>query len=215
MDVMSMVVTGNLPANHNGLGNDVQEAIDYDDAIAASTLVGSTHLSYDGKIKFEQMNVANTQARIALHDVNSGDFTQPAPVMTFNSNNALTVRDPKTDFFKELDEMITAVEDHKFYPDSSDGHIRNIGMENAITMLDDLQEHISRVHSTVGAQSNALTTSLERTEMLKISTMTLRSSVIDTDLAEASLKLTQLTLNYEAMLSTVGRVSKLSLVNYL
>jgi len=34
-------------------------------------------------------------------------------------------------------------------------------------------------------------------------------------LAEASLKLTQLSLNYEAMLSTVGKVSKLSLVNYL
>ena len=45
--------------------------------------------------------------------------------------------------------------------------------------------------------------------------MTLRSSVIDTDLAEASLELTQLSLNYEAMLSTVGKISKLSLVNYL
>ena len=44
---------------------------------------------------------------------------------------------------------------------------------------------------------------------------TIRSSVIDTDLAEASLELTQLTLNYEAMLSTVGRISQLSLVNYL
>ena len=67
----------------------------------------------------------------------------------------------------------------------------------------------------VGAQSNTLTNSLERTELLEISTMTLRSSVIDTDLAEASLELTQLTLTYEAMLSTVGRVSQLSLVNYL
>ena len=111
--------------------------------------------------------------------------------------------------------MISAVEEHKSYPDSNSGSIRNIGIQNAITKLDDLQEHISRSHSVVGAQSNALTTSLERTEVLKISTLTLRSSVIDTDLAEASLKLTQLTLNYEAMLSTVGRVSQLSLVNYL
>jgi flagellar hook-associated protein 3 FlgL len=93
--------------------------------------------------------------------------------------------------------------------------MRNVGIENAIAMMDDLQEHIFRAHSMVGAQSNTLTNSLERTELLELSTMTLRSSVIDTDLAEASLTLTQLTINYEAMLSTVGRVSKLSLVNYL
>ncbi len=93
--------------------------------------------------------------------------------------------------------------------------MRNVGIENAIVKLDDLQEHFRRSHALVGAQSNALTVSLNRTELLEISTITLRSSVIDTDLAEASLHLTQLSVNYEAMLSTVGRVSKLSLVNYL
>ena len=111
--------------------------------------------------------------------------------------------------------MIVAVENHKNYPDSTNGDMRNVGIENAIAMMDDLQEHISRAHSMVGAQSNTLTNSLERTELLEISTMTLRSSVIDTDLAEASLRLTQLTLNYEAMQYTVGKVSRLSLVNYL
>ena len=110
---------------------------------------------------------------------------------------------------------ITAVENHKDYPDSASGDMRNIGIENAMTMIDDLQEHVTRSHSMVGAQSNALTMSYERTELLEISTMTLRSLTIDTDLAESSLQLTQLSLNYEAMLSTVGRISKLNLVNYL
>jgi len=45
--------------------------------------------------------------------------------------------------------------------------------------------------------------------------MSLHSSVVDTDLAESSLKLAQLRLNYQAMLSTVSKVSQLSLVNYL
>jgi flagellar hook-associated protein 3 FlgL len=71
------------------------------------------------------------------------------------------------------------------------------------------------MHSKIGAQSNTLSMSLERTEILKISTMSLRSSVVDTDLAEASLQLAQLNTNYQAMLSTVGKISKLSLVNYL
>jgi flagellar hook-associated protein 3 FlgL len=72
-----------------------------------------------------------------------------------------------------------------------------------------------KTHSTVGAQTNTLTTAYDRTTVMEMSTESLRSSVLDTDLAEASLQLTQLNTNYEAMLSTVGKVSKLSLVNYL
>jgi flagellar hook-associated protein 3 FlgL len=82
-------------------------------------------------------------------------------------------------------------------------------------MLDDLKDHIGKSHSQVGAQSNSLTKSLERVEMLKMSSIELRSSVIDTDVAEASLTLAQLNTNYQAMLSTVSKISKLSLVNYL
>ncbi|MEO1953698.1 MAG: flagellar biosynthesis protein FlgL, partial [Campylobacterales bacterium] len=95
------------------------------------------------------------------------------------------------------------------------GDMRNIGIENAINIIDDLQAHVGRSHASVGAQSNSLQNSLERSQILEISTMTLRSDTIDTDLAEASLTLTQLQLNYQAMLSTVGKVSQLSLVNYL
>ena len=135
--------------------------------------------------------------------------------MTFNTNNAITIRDPKTDFFKTINDVIVAVENYKLYPDSSSGDTRNVGIENAISVIDDLQDHIFRAHAQVGSQSNALSRSIERTGLLEISSMTLRSSVIDTDLAEASLTLTQLSLNYEAMLSTVGKISKLSLVNYL
>ena len=136
-------------------------------------------------------------------------------VLRFNANDSLSVRDPKTDFFKTIDNMIIAVEDHKNYPDSDSGRKRNIGTENAISTMDDLQDHLFRSHSIIGAQANTINIAKERTELLEISTKTLRSSVIDTDLAEASLKLTQLNLNYQAMLSTVGKVSKLSLVNYL
>lgn len=213
MDVINMVVTGNIPAT-------TTTATDYDQAINSSNAVGGTNLSYDGKIQFEDMGNKDTLASISIYDSNSGTFvdlpaTTDSSAISFNTNNALTVRDPKTDFFKTINEMITAVEDYKNYPDGSSGDIRNVGIKNAIAMMDDLQDHVFRSHSVVGAQSNTLSNSLERTGILEISTMTLRSSVIDTDLAEASLRLTQLTLNYEAMLSTVGRVSQLSLVNYL
>lgn len=207
MDVMNMVVTGNIPAANSATG--------YDAAISAADLGARTFLSYDGKITFEEIGTGNTKASMALYDANSGDFSAAASVMTFNTNNAVTVRDPKTDFFKTFDAMITAVENYKLYPDGSSGDVRNVGIENAIKMMDDLQDHIFKSHSQVGAQSNALTNSLQRTEMLKMSSVGLRSSVIDTDLAEAYLNLQQLNTNYQAMLSTVGKISQLSLVNYL
>jgi len=208
MDVVNMVTTGKLPASEHS-------ADDYDSAINDSNDLTHTYLSYDGKLSFEDKTASTTKATISLYDSNAGNFGNDASVANFQANNALTVRDAKTDFFKTLDEVIKSVENHKLYPDSENGDMRNVGIENAIAMIDDLQEHVGRSHSLVGAQSNALSNSLERSQTLEISTMTLRASIIDTDLAEASLSLTQFQLNYEAMLSTVGKVSKLSLVNYL
>jgi flagellar hook-associated protein 3 FlgL len=207
MDVVNMVVSGNIPTTNS-------EAA-YDQAIKDSKIAGQTTLSYDGKLQFSDATSSNTQATLALFDSNSGTFSGVSSVMAFNANNALTIRDPKTDFFKTIDEMIRAVEENKNHPDGTSGDARSIGIQNAIAMIDDLQDHVTRSHTKVGAQSNALSGALERTSILEVSTMSLRSSIIDNDLAESSLALAQLTLNYEAMLSTVGKISKLSLVNYL
>ncbi len=207
-DVINMVVTGNIPAANT--------AANYDSAIRTSEDIGGTALTYDGKLEFNQLNSAHTQATISLFDASSGDFsTTTGSVMTFNANNALTVNDPKTDFFKTIDEMIRAVEENKLHPDSSDANPRNVGIQNAIAMIDDLQQHVTKSHSQVGAHSNSLNRALDRATLLEVSTVSLRSSVLDTDLAEASMQLAQLSLTYEAMLLTVGKVSKLSLVNYL
>ena len=209
MDVVNMVVTGNLPA-----GNTTS---DYDKAIETSNYAGGTNFTYDGKIEFGDMLNSNSKATISLYDSTTDDFSAGTrgSTMTFNTNNALIISDAKTDFFKTVDKMIEAMESYEHFPDAKSGDAGGIGIEYGIAMMDDLQTHIFRSHSMVGAQSNVLDKALERTAMLEITTKTLRSSVIDTDLAEASLELTKLSLNYEAMLSTVGKVSKLSLVNYL
>ncbi|MDD2789296.1 MAG: flagellar biosynthesis protein FlgL [Sulfurimonas sp.] len=207
LDVVNLAVGGITPSG--------AAATDYDAAIEASKLLSNTTLSYDGKLKITDLTSSDTQASFAMYDSNSGNFGGASSAMTFQANNALTITDPKTDFFKSIDEMIKAVEEQKIYPDATSGDPRNAGIQNAIAMMDNLQTHIQRSHSKVGAQSNALTKSVERTEILEISTMSLRSSIIDTDLAESSLQLSQLSLNYQAMLSMVSKVSKLSLVNYL
>lgn len=208
-DVMNMIVTDNLPAGDS--------ADDYDTAVKAASKDGDMELSYDGKINFLDLTSYDTQATMSLYDKNTNDFSADASgsVMEFNANNALTISDPKTDFFKTIDDIIKSVEEYKNYPDSSSGEPRVVGIENSIQQLDDLQDHVFKSQSLVGAQSNSLSRSLERTQVLEMSTISLRSDTIDTDLAEASLELSKLNNNYEAMLSTVGKVSKLSLVNYL
>jgi len=222
MDVMNIVVTGKTA----DLAGNTPDS--YDAAITSANLVGTMSLSSDSRIEFNDLNAATTPATIALFDSNSGNFaldvdsdgdgtldTASASVMSFNANNAITIRDPKTDFFKTINEIIESVENHSNYPDSDANVSRNIGIQNSIKAMDDLQDHVFRTQSVSGAQSNTLTDAIDRTSILEVSTMSLRSSVIDTDLAESSLRLSQLTLNYEAMLSTVGKVSQLSLVNYL
>jgi len=211
-DVINMIVTNELPKDDTPVG--------YDNAIYNSSFIANTSINSKGQIEFKQLNnVTDTKAQISLYDSNSGKFSDnndvKSSVLSFNANNSITITDAKTDFFKTIDDVITAVENYKSYPDADNGDVRSIGIENALRKIDVLQDHVYSKHAIVGAQTNALNDSLERTNLLEISTMTLRSSVIDTDMAEASLKLNQLTTNYEAMLSTVGKVSKLSLVNYL
>ena len=200
-------------------------ATDYRTAIQAADAAGQTRLTSDGRIEFEEIGATSTLAAISLYDSTAGDFTDTNPAddpnvdaasaMTFMVNNALTVRDPKTDFFARIDEMIAAVEQQKMRADSESGDPRNGGIQNGIQMLDDLLEHVSRKQSKSGVNSQSLTATRDRTEMLILSATTLRSDVVDTDVAEASLRLQQLSLNMQAIYSSTAKISQLSLVNYL
>ncbi|MCI4407132.1 MAG: hypothetical protein JHC35_07600, partial [Sulfuricurvum sp.] len=51
--------------------------------------------------------------------------------------------------------------------------------------------------------------------LLIVNTKKLQSDVIDTDMAESASRMQQLSLNYQALLSNISKVSKLSLVNYM
>ncbi|MDD5159346.1 MAG: flagellar hook-associated protein FlgL [Sulfuricurvum sp.] len=212
MDVVNMATSGTLPTANTSAA--------YDTAITASNTLSSTTLDYAGRIIFEDKINPSTQASIAMYD--SASDTYPAAGSTsgstllFNANSALTVRDSKTDFFSQIEEMIKSVEEGKKRADGSDTtDPRNIGIQNSIQMLDDMSDHVSRLQTEVGSYSQVLQASSDRTDMLIISTKTLQSDVIDTDVAEATLQMQQLSLNYQALLSNISKVSKLSLVNYL
>jgi len=107
MDVINLAVTGSsLPVTINN-------ATQYDDAIKSASSIGDVYLSSDGKISFSDLLFTTTKASMSIHDVNSGSFNVgEASVLTFNTNNSLTIRDPKTDFFKTIDAMITSVDNY-------------------------------------------------------------------------------------------------------
>ena len=216
MDITNMALTGSLPTVPNP-GND---PLDYDAAIANANALGKVSLSIDGKLSFNDYIHPVTTATLSLSDTTANSFfsnvTSLGNAFTFQANNAITIRDAKTNIFSQIEEMIKSVETGKKYADgTSNSDQRNLGVNNSIQMMDDLMDHVSRLQAQAGSNSQVLNNTVSRNDLLIISTKTLRSDVIDTDIAEATLKMQQLSLNYQALLSNISKVSKLSLVNYL
>ena len=214
-DVVNMVLTGNVPASLANVNGATGSADDYNAAVDNSQTLSVTSLDEEGRLVFSEHSATLTQASFKLSDVNASDFTANSSVLSFQSNKALEISDPKTNFFKQIDAIISSVEEGRIRADGTLGDPRNIGIQNSIQVLDDLANHLYNQHSVAGVQSQTLQTTEDRTDMLIITTKTLRSQTLDVDIAEATLELQQLQLNYQAMLSTVSRMSQLSLVNYL
>ena len=170
-----------------------------------------------GKIVFEDKVNPSTSATLSLYDASSKDYSiTSGSALTFNANSALITRDPKTDFFSQIEQMIRSVEEGKIFPDGSDtSDPRNVGVQNSIQMMDDLLDHIGRVQTQAGSYSQLMQASSDRSSLLIVNTKKLQSDVIDTDIVESTLRVQQLSLNYQALLSNIYKVSKLSLVNYM
>lgn len=210
MDVVNMALTNSIPAT-------TATSTDYDNAIVSANTLGSVSLDHAGRIKFQDKTTPITKAQMSLYDAKSSDYSiTTGSVLTFNANSALSVRDPKTDFFAQIEAMIKSVEEGKKYPNGLDSQDpRNPGVQNSIQMIDDLSDHVSRLQAEAGSYTQVMDLTVSRADLLIISTQILRSDIIDTDIAEATLKMQQLTLNYQGLLSNISKVSKLSLVNYL
>lgn len=204
-------------ATYQQLLDAINMAITGTSTIQASYALGKTSLTYDGKITFEDTSHPTTQARLSIYDATSSNYAiSTGSSLSFNANTALAVRDPKTDFFSQIDTIIKSVEQGKVNADGTDSvDPRNVGIQNAMSMLDDLSDHIIRMQTESGSYSQVLQTASERTDFLIMSSKSLQSDIIDTDVAEATLRLQQLNLNYQALLSGISKVSKLSLVDYL
>lgn len=209
-DIVAMAVSNTEPA-----GNSTDE---YNDAVVNSRRGFDVDLDYRGRVEVKDLSNPSSSVELSIYNTNSGTFSTSGTngsVLSFAENNAITVDEPYVDIFKDIDNIIEAVKNELNESDSSSSFPRNMGIESSLQRLDHLSDHVSKSHTEVGSLSNALTASKDRAELLMVNVKTVQSEIIDVDIGESYLKLSQLSINYQAILQASSRINSLSLVNYM
>ena len=198
-DVIAMLTTDNLPASNS--------ADDYNKAVNAAKEKVSTGVDDKGRFYLKDKSNNPTNIDLSIYTNNNSLY--------FQANNAITIDSPQVDFFSTLQKAIEAVENGKNFADGYSNKPRNFGIQGAIEAIDHVMDRVRRSHAKIGAVSNEFDMSIQRVDMLKINVQTLQSDNIDTDIGEASMKLTSLKTSYEALLASIAKVNNLTLLNYL
>ncbi|WRA23566.1 flagellar hook-associated protein FlgL [Helicobacter pylori] len=184
----------------------------------------SINLNEEGKVIIQDNMHSNTKMQFMLFDKDANDFSQNAlhsdkPSLKLNANNALIIDKPNVNFFDQLENIITSVRKGIYRPDalgdtySSD--MRNLGIQNGITLIDHLSDHIEKMIAKNGAHGKAFENIIRRNEVLKTQVQSIRGETTGTDMAETYNKFSNLTNNYNAVLASTNKINNLSLTKYL
>ncbi|GHR61270.1 flagellar hook-associated protein FlgL [Helicobacter pylori] len=184
----------------------------------------SVNLNEEGKVIIQDNMHSNTKMQFMLFDKDANDFSQNAlhsdkPSLKLNANNALIIDKPSVNFFDQLENTITSVRKGIYRPDalgdtySSD--MRNLGIQNGITLIDHLSDHIEKMIAKNGAHGKAFENIIRRNEVLKTQVQSIRGETTGTDMAETYDKFSNLTNNYNAVLASTNKINNLSLTKYL
>ena len=186
--------------------------------ISLKAAKNSVEVSLDskGRIDIVDKNASETKIEFTLYDKSTTDFTGIGnTALSFMANDAVTIANPSVNLFDDLESMIEAVRSGTFRMDGDSSDPRNIGIQNSINQLSHLLDHVTKEQTTIGSYSNALTSANERAATLSLNVQTIRSSIIGVDDAEAYLQFNQLSISYQALLSTVSKINSMSLLNYM
>ncbi|WP_120914681.1 flagellar hook-associated protein FlgL [Helicobacter pylori] len=184
----------------------------------------SVNLNEEGKVIIQDNMHSNTKMQFMLFDKDANDFSQNAlhsdkPSLKLNANNALIIDKPSVNFFDQLENTITSVRKGIYRPDalgdtySSD--MRNLGIQNGITLIDHLSDHIEKMIAKNGTHGKAFENIIRRNEVLKTQVQSIRGETTGTDMAETYNKFSNLTNNYNAVLASTNKINNLSLTKYL
>ena len=189
---------------------------EYNNALTSAKNNVDVSLDYKGRLSITDKSTSQSKIEFTMYDKSATDFTGIGNVaLSFMANDSVAISNPSIDFFKDLDAMIEAVRTGNMRMDGASDDPRNLGIQNSLSQLDHLADHVNKAQTKIGASSNALSSASVRAEYLSLNVKTVLTDVIGVDVAETQLKFTQLTIAYQAMLSTISKINSMSLLNYM
>jgi len=219
-DIIGMVASDSMPVG-NTFGN-------YKQAIANSQGSVEANMDHRGRIKVTDKQNAVTPIKVGIYDNRNvdkfaGDSTGTTPatkqgdgsLWSFSANNGVEIDSPSVDIFDDLDRMIEAVRSGQYRADSEGEHPRNSGIQGAIERIDHIADHVSKIHTKVGAQSAALADTNTRASIMEVNVKTVKADITNADYGETYMNLMQKMMSYQAMLQSVAKINQLSLLNYM
>ncbi|MFC2570786.1 MAG: flagellin biosynthesis protein FlgL [Campylobacter sp.] len=225
-DIIGMVASDSVPAGAGGSTQTDYEA--YKQAIANSQGSVEANMDHRGRIKVTDKQNAVTPIKVGIYDeVNAdkfaGDSTGATPatsqgkgsLWSFSANNGVEIDSPSVDIFADLDRMIEAVRSGQYRADSQSEHPRNSGIQGAIERLDHIADHVNKIHTKVGNQTNTLTQTNMHASVMEVNVKTVKADITNADYGETYMNLMQKMMSYQAMLQSVAKINQLSLLNYM
>ena len=225
-DIIGMVASDSVPAGVGGSAQTDYEA--YKQAIANSQGSVEANMDHRGRIKVTDKQNAVTPIKVGIYDeVNAdkfaGDSTGATPatsqgkgsLWSFSANNGVEIDSPSVDIFEDLDRMIEAVRSGQYRADSQSEHPRNSGIQGAIERLDHIADHVNKIHTKVGNQTNTLTQTNTHASVMEVNVKTVKADITNADYGETYMNLMQKMMSYQAMLQSVAKINQLSLLNYM
>ncbi|PAF44229.1 flagellar hook-associated protein FlgL [Helicobacter sp. 11S02596-1] len=184
----------------------------------------SVSMTRNGKIEIQDNMRSISKMKFMIYNNTTNDFSAQAlkndtSGIRLNANNALTIDEPDINFFEQIDDIIESVRKGIYRPDSFGNtyttDMRKLGIQNGITAFDHLSDHIEKMIALNGSHSKTFENIIRRNEVLKVQVESIKGEVMGTDIAETYNKFSNLTTNYNAVLSSTSRINQMSLVNYL
>lgn len=223
LDFGSMTLSGTNFAGQNVSVNLNQNMSLKDLKTAINTTFGNVRGDVFAKIQegklFFKDNTENTQTlakiNIKFSDTKLEKDIKKGDPFSFMANNTLTVVSANVNLFSSLDTAANAVRAGLKRADADAKDARNIGVQNSIEAIDQLLDHLNRVHTQNGSTTKSLELSHKKSVMTQLNVKELKSMAISADLGEGSVTLAQRLVSYQSLLSLIGKVSRLNLVDYL
>lgn len=181
-------------------------------------------LNQNGQIEIADRMRSLSKMEFSISDSRSQDFSNQAlrdmqTGLLFHTNSSLSVNRPQVNLFASLDQAIEAVRDGIYRPDefphSFNKSMRNIGIQNSLESIQNIEEHLGKIIALNGSYGKSLERSIVKNENLRTQVRTLRGENMGTDVAEAYNKLQQLSTNYNAALNSAGKINKMSILDYV